>query len=203
MIGAYSQLLQREYQDKLDGRGGEFISYCVEGALRMGRLITDLLAYARAASTEAEFPRAQVDLNAVLKTVLANLQGAIKEAEAQIAVDCLPVVFVQETQIQQVLQNLLANAIKYRNPEVPSRIHISAEHRDSEWIVSVSDNGVGIEPENLEIVFSSFKRLHHDASSGTGLGLSICRRIIERHGGRIWVESEPSEGSTFRFTLPD
>ena len=203
MIGIYSQLLQQDYTGKLDAKADEFIAYCVEGAKRMDRLIKNLLAYARAANTATELPRCSVDLNKVLAAVLTNLEGARRETECEIVADELPTLFVDETQIQQVLQNLVGNAMKYRRPGVPVEIRISAERRDGEWILSIADNGIGIESENLETVFGLFRRLHSDSSSGTGLGLAICRRIVERHGGRIWAESEPEKGSRFRFSLPE
>ena len=169
----------------------------------MDRLIKDLLEYARAAGVEAEFPRTLVDLKAVLGTVLANLEGAVHESGGKVTDGGLPAVWAEETRIQQVLQNLVGNAIKYRRPEVVLQVHISAERRDREWLISVADNGIGIEPRYLDEIFGLFKRLSRDSASGTGLGLAICRRIVEKHGGRIWVESEHGKGSTFRFTLPE
>lgn len=202
MIGAYSQLLQQQYAGKLDAQADQFITYCVEGARRMHRLIADLLEYARASSMEAELPRVSVDMNAILGTVLTNLQGVRQDIECEIVVDNLPTLLVEETQIQQVLQNLVGNAIKYRRPDVSLRIHISVEQREGEWLFSVADNGIGIEPQNLEIVFGLFNR-QHKASAGTGLGLAIARRIVERHSGKIWAESKLGEGSVFRFTLAE
>lgn len=202
MIGAYSQLLQQQYAGKLDAQADQFITYCVEGARRMHRLIADLLEYARASSMEAELPRVSVDMNAILGTVLTNLQGVRQDIECEIVVDNLPTLLVEETQIQQVLQNLVGNAIKYRRPDVSLRIHISVEQREGEWLFSFADNGIGIEPQNLEIVFGLFNR-QHKASAGTGLGLAIARRIVERHSGKIWAESKLGEGSVFRFTLAE
>lgn len=202
MIASYTQLLQIEYSGKLDARADQFIDYCVQGAQRMDRLINDLLAYARAANSESDFPRAMVDLNAVASTVLSNLEALRQNIECEITVDPLPTLFVAETQIQQVLQNLIGNAIKYRRPDVAVRIHVSAECCDGEWIFSVEDNGVGIAPQHIEAVFGLFTRLQTE-SSGTGLGLAIARRIVERHGGRIWAESMVGKGSTFRFALPE
>jgi signal transduction histidine kinase len=187
----------------LDAKANEFIAYCVEGTQRMDRLIKDLLAYARAANTTTAVPRATVNLKTVVEAVLTNLEGARREGECRIAMGELPNVFVEETLIQQVLQNLIGNAIKYRRPSVPVEIKITAEHRGGEWVISVADNGIGIQPESLETVFGLFQRLDRDASSGTGLGLAICRRIVERHGGKIWAESQPGTGSIFQFSLPD
>ena len=202
MIGIYSQLLQTTYSGKLDTQADTYIGYCVEGARRMDRLIKDLLDYARAAGVEEEYPRTNVDLNAVLATVLANLEGARQESGGEITAGELPVVLAESTGIQQVLQNLVGNAIKYRRADVKPQVHLSAASHDGEWLISVSDNGIGIEPRYLDEVFGLFKRLSRNPSSGTGLGLAICRRIVENHGGRIWVESKPGEGSTFSFTLP-
>jgi two-component system NtrC family sensor kinase len=203
MIGAYSQLIQQEYASQLDARAHQFISYCIEGVERMDRLITDLLTYARAASTETELPRAVVDLNAVVATALANLQGIRRDIDCEIVVEPLPTLLLEEMQIQQVLQNLIGNAIKYRRPDAAVRIHVSAQRRGNEWLFSVQDNGIGIAEKDLAVVFELFTRLQQTSSSGTGLGLAIARRIVQRHGGRIWVESRLGEGSTFHFTLPD
>jgi len=203
MIGAYSQLLQQEYAEKLDSRAHQFISYCVDGAERMDRLITDLLAYARAASSETELPRVPVDLNAVAATVVTNLQGVRQNIDCEIVVEPLPTLLLEEMQIQQVLQNLIGNAIKYRRPDVAVRIHVSARRQNGQWLFSVQDNGIGIAEKDLTVVFELFSRLQQTSSSGTGLGLAIARRIVERHGGRIWVESRLGEGSVFHFTLPD
>jgi two-component system NtrC family sensor kinase len=203
MIGAYSQLIQREYAGQLDSRADQFLSYCVAGVERMDRLINDLLAYARAASTEMELPRAAVDLNAVAAAALSNLQGIRQDIDCEILVAPLPTLLLEETQIQQVLQNLIGNAIKYRRPDAAVRIRVSAQRQNDKWLFSVQDNGIGIAEKDLEIVFELFSRLQQTAFSGTGLGLAIARRIIERHGGRIWVESRPGEGSVFHFTLPD
>jgi two-component system NtrC family sensor kinase len=201
MIGAFSQLLQQEYAGRFDSRADQFISYCVEGVQRMQRLIMDLLAYARAASTDVELRRSSVDLNQTLEIVLNNLQGLRREIECEIDVDHLPTLLLEESQIQQVFQNLISNAIKYRSNGMTLRVRVGAERRDGEWLFSVSDNGIGIAAENLETVFGLFNRLQQNASSGTGLGLAIARRIVERHGGRIWVESVVGNGSTFQFTV--
>jgi signal transduction histidine kinase len=202
MIGAYAQLLRAEYAGKLDARADQFFSYCLDGVGRMDRLITDLLTYARTASTDAQLNRTAVNLNNVVNGVLENLEALRQEAGGEIIVQPLPTVFADEILIQQVFQNLIGNAMKYRRPDVRPRICVSAELRDHESILSVADNGVGIAPENLELVFGPFKRLEQGGARGTGLGLAITRRIVERHGGKIWAESTLGLGSTFHFTLP-
>ena len=201
MVGIYSQLLQRNYQGKLDSTADEFIGHCVEGVRRMDTLIQDLLVYAQSAGT-ADRPSETVDLERILEKALSNLQAAIRENEAEVTHDPLPWLAIEPVRIQQLFQNLIGNAIKYRRAEVVPKIHIAANKVRDEWCFSVSDNGIGIEAEYREDVFGLFKRLHEDKSSGTGLGLAICKRTVERYGGRIWVESEPGRGSTFLFSLP-
>ncbi|HVV44903.1 MAG TPA: ATP-binding protein, partial [Bryobacteraceae bacterium] len=202
MIGISSELLQVEYAERLDEKANEFLSRCVQGARRMDTFIRDLLIYVRATSTETELPRSLVNLNELASRVLANLEGARVESGSEITVGNLPALIVEETRIQQLLQNLIGNAIRYRRAEVKPRIRVSAERGDGLWTFSVADNGIGIDPEDCERVFAPFKRLSGTHSPGSGLGLAICRRIVERHGGRIWVEPAPGHGSVFRFTLP-
>jgi light-regulated signal transduction histidine kinase (bacteriophytochrome) len=201
MIGIYSQLLQRRYRDMLDANGAQYVDYCVEGAQRMDRLIHDLLEYARA--TQGGDPAVEpVDCNVVLEKALANLHGAIEESGAKIVRGHLPSLCIEEIRMQQLLQNLVGNAIKYRRPGEVPRVRIAAQQRDKEWLFLVEDNGIGIEPEQQQTVFGAFKRLHKGGYTGTGLGLAICQRIVEHYGGRIWVESASNGGSVFYFTFP-
>jgi PAS domain S-box-containing protein len=200
MVSSYTQLLARRYKDKLDQDANEFIDFAVDGANRMQRLINDLLMYSRV-STRGQPPE-PVDTFSALGQAIANLGMAIDDNHAMISNDELPVVMADESQIVQVFQNLIANGIKFHGTEAP-RIHISAAEKGNEWVFSVRDNGIGIAPEYHSRLFVIFQRLHgHDQYPGTGIGLAVCKRIVERHGGRIWVESEADKGSTFYFTLP-
>ncbi len=200
MVASFTQLLAQRYQGKLDADADEFIGYVVDGAHRMQELVNDLLAYSRVGTQGQKF--AAVDCENVLHTVLTNLQKALEESGGQVTHDHLPTVYGDKTQLGQVLQNLVANALKFRSSE-PPRVHISAQEINGEWRFSVRDNGIGIDPEHAERIFVLFQRLHtRDKYPGTGIGLSIAKKIVERHGGRIWVESEAGEGSTFYFSLP-
>lgn len=200
MVASYTRLLARRYQGQLDEDANEFIGYAVDGVNRMQELINDLLAYSRAGSRRRE--PADVSMDEVLARVLQGLGPAIEEAGATVVSEPLPEVHGDSGQLAQLLQNLVANAIKFRGDKAP-RVEISARREGDEWVFSVSDNGIGIAPEFSERIFVIFQRLHSRAEyPGTGIGLSICRKIVERHGGRIWVGSEPGEGTTFRFTLP-
>jgi len=200
MVSSYTQLLERRYKDKLDADAKEFIAYAVDGANRMQRLIQDLLVYSRVSSRGK--PLTPTDCNAVLGTVRINLSVAIEENNARITHDELPIVMADDTQLVQVFQNLIGNAIKFHSEE-PPRIHVSTEKNKKGWVFSVRDNGKGIDPQYHERIFVIFQRLQGKGEyPGTGIGLAICKRIIERHGGRIWVESEPGKGSTFYFTIP-
>jgi PAS domain S-box-containing protein len=200
MVASYTQLLRRRYHDKLDEDANEFIGFAVDGATRMQRLINDLLAYSRVGTRGKEF--APTDANEVLDRVVADLGAAIRESEATVTRDELPRVMADASQLGQVFQNLVANAIKFRRQE-PPRVHVAAERRGNEWVFSVRDNGIGIAPEYQERIFVLFQRLHTQAEyPGTGMGLAICKKIVERHGGRIWVESEAGQGTTFFFTIP-
>lgn len=198
MITSYTQLLARRYGEKLDADADEFIRFIVDGTLRMQALIRDLLEYSRVGSRELNF-RA-TDCEQVLQQVLTDLKALQEETGAVVTHDPLPTVLADESQMTQLFQNLITNAIKFRGPEVPV-VHLGAEPVSGGWRLSVRDNGIGIEPAYRERVFEAFQRLHSREYPGTGVGLAICQRIADRHGGRIWVESAPGRGSTFFFTL--
>jgi hypothetical protein len=200
MVASYVQLLERRYKDKLDSDANEFIAYAVDGAGRMQSMINDLLDYSRVGTAGKTFEK--TDCAHVLGQAVVNLQGAIEESGAVIAKNKLPTIKADESQLIQLFQNLIDNAIKFRGNE-PSRVHVAAKKKGKEWLFSVQDNGIGIDPQYAERIFVIFQRLHNRKKySGTGIGLAICKRIAERHGGRIWVESEPGKGSTFFFTIP-
>lgn len=202
MVSTYSQMLKKRYGGKLDAHADQYISYTVEGATRMERLITDLLAYTSLTSAP-EGAAMDVDANEALLGAISNLQAAIEESGTVITRPALPRVWMQPVHLQQVFQNLLGNAIKYRSKETP-KIVIDAVQRESEWLFSVQDNGIGIDGQYANDIFGIFKRLHSAADySGTGIGLAICKRIVERYGGRIWVESQLGSGATFLFTIRD
>jgi light-regulated signal transduction histidine kinase (bacteriophytochrome) len=199
-VSSFCDLLEKEYGDKLDGDGKQYMAYVVDGAARMRRLIQDLLLYSRIQSQAGE-PQ-DVDGNQALKEALYNLEGAIEDAGAVVTHDELPIVKADGRQFAQLLQNLIGNGIKYRGEASP-KIHVSVEDDDSHWIFSIKDNGIGIAPQYHEKVFGIFKRLHGRGEySGTGIGLAICKRIVDRLKGNIWIESEEGEGSTFRFKVP-
>ncbi len=201
MVTSYLQLLERRYKDSLDSDADEFIAYAVDGAARMQGLINDLLMYSRVGTRGK--PLEPTDCSAVLKSVLANLQVAIEENGAVVTYDTLPTVMADETQLMRVFQNLISNAIKFRS-DLPPEIHVEIERNDGEWLFSVRDNGIGIAPQYFERIFIIFQRLHNRSKyPGTGIGLAVCKKIVERHGGRICVASEPEKGSTFYFTIPD
>ncbi len=195
------QLLQKRYAGQLDDRANTFIAHAVAGVLRMQALIEDLLAFSRLNSkARASGP---VDLGDVLATVLENLQVAIAESGAQITHDVLPAVTGDAGQLSHLLQNLVANALKFRGGK-PAVVHVGARRDGPQWVFSVSDQGIGIEPKHFARIFGIFKRLHtREEYAGNGIGLTLCQRIVERHGGRIWVESELGQGTTFYFSLPD
>jgi signal transduction histidine kinase len=199
MVASYVQLLKRRYSGRLDADADEYIRFAVEGAVRMQKLIDDLLAYSRL-STQVR-PFAPCDCNAVLGATLASLQMAIKESGAVITNQALPMILADATQLGIVLQNLVGNAIKFHGP-APPRIHIDARKDGEEWVFSVTDNGVGIDPQYSDQVFVMFKRLNGRDFSGNGIGLAVCKSIVERHGGRIWFESRPHQGTTFHFSYP-
>lgn len=201
MVASYLQLLEKRYKDRLDDDAREFIDYAVDGATRMKALINDLLAYSRVGTHGKLFE--PVDGEKVLGRTLANLEAKIAESDAIITHDPMPEIIADEAQIVQLLQNLLSNAIKFSGDKRPE-IHIGAERAGREWRFSVRDNGIGIEPEFADRIFVLFQRLHTiDEYEGTGIGLAICKKVVERHGGRIWVESEPGRGTTFYFTIPE
>jgi PAS domain S-box-containing protein len=202
MVASYTQLLSRRYKGKLDSDADEFIAFAVDGAGRMQRLIQDLLAYSRVGTRGSEL--LDISSENALRQALLNLRGAIEESGALVTHDPLPTVSADETQLIQLFQNLVGNAIKYQGPGVP-KVHIAAARGGGKkWIFSVQDNGLGIEPQYFEKIFGMFQRLHkREAFAGTGIGLAICKKIVEQHGGRISVESKPGHGSTFRFALAE
>ena len=200
MIRTFSELLSRRYTGRLDVEGDEFIGRIREGAERMDRLIRDLLAWSQAAHGQ-EPPPQQADCDQILEATLSTLQPAIAEANAVITYDKLPSVTAIPSGVAQVFQNLISNAVKYHG-EQPPRVHISARPEGPEWVFSVEDNGVGFGASESDEIFQIFRRLHGRNVPGTGIGLALCKRIVERHGGRIWAESEPRRGSTFYFSLP-
>jgi signal transduction histidine kinase len=200
IIRGYVQLLAKRYKGKLDADADDFIKYAVEGVGRMQRLIKDLLEYSSLGiNGETLKPSECTEL---VHRALANLQAAIQESGAEVTYDPLPAIAVDPSQVSRVFQNLIGNAIKFHGEEAP-RVHISAEQRGEEWVFSVRDNGIGMDPDQSERIFMIFQRLHpREEYDGTGIGLAICKKIVERHGGRIWVESEEGKGSTFYFTIP-
>jgi light-regulated signal transduction histidine kinase (bacteriophytochrome) len=213
-VASYTQLLGRRYRGRLDEDADEFIDFAVDGANRMQRLIRDLLEYSRVGTRGGAFE--PVAAGEVLEAALRDLAHRVEETGAVVTHDPLPTVLADPSQLRQLFQNLLGNALKYRGEETP-RIHVAATREASEvaapqgaanagggmWRFAVRDNGIGIAPEYQERIFVIFQRLHTQAEySGTGIGLAICKKIVERHGGRIWVESEPGRGTTFWFTLP-
>ncbi len=199
MVSSYLQLIEGRYADELDANGEEFLEYAVDGAERMREMIDALLEYSRV-ETRGQ-PLEPIDLDDVLEDVIDDLQLQIQETNAEITTERLPRVEGDASQLRQVLQNLLSNALEYSGDE-PPRVHVDAERRGDEYVVSVHDEGIGIPPENQDSVFEVFQRLHsREEYDGTGIGLALCERIVERHGGEIWVDSEPGKGSTFSFTL--
>jgi PAS domain S-box-containing protein len=201
MVASYTQLLARRYGGRLDEDADEFIGYAVDGATRMQALINDLLAYSRVQRKELEL--ATVDSGDAVDAALANLRGAIEDREAAVVVDDeLPEVRGDLTQLTQLFQNLLGNALKFTNGARPE-VHVGVRRRPEEWVFSVSDNGIGIDPQHTDRIFEVFQRLHtRQEYPGTGIGLAVCKKIVERIGGRIWVQSSPGEGATFSFAIP-
>jgi len=202
MVASYLQLLERRYGDSLEGEAKEFMAFAVDGANRMKRLINDLLAYSRVGTRGDEF--SSINLNQIVGRVHSNLIEQIEESGAVITHDALPTLTGDETQLLQLYQNLISNAIKFRKPEIPPGIHLGAVRENGDWKMFVRDNGIGFDPKYSERIFVLFQRLHSNQEyRGTGIGLAVSKRIVERHGGRIWVESKPGEGTTFFFTLPE
>jgi len=200
MVTSYLHLLAQDYRGRLDATADEFIAYAVDGPAWMQRLMQDLLAYWRMATQPQAF--APTDGEQVLTLALANLQGAIAESGAVVTHDPLPTVMVDAAQCVQVVQHLIANAIKFRSAQ-PPHVHMTATRQAGEWVFAVRDNGMGLDPAHAALIFELFQRLHSGpAYPGTGLGLAMCKKIIERHRGRIWVESHPGQGATFFFTIP-
>jgi len=202
MVASYTQLLAKRYKGRLDSEADEFIAYAVDGSNRMQGLIQDLLAYSRS-GTNGKALR-EVSSEKALEDALSNLRATIQESGAVVTHDSLPAITSDDTQLVQVFQNLVGNAIKYRSAEVP-QVHVSAtKNGGKEWIFSVRDNGLGIDPQYFERIFVLFQRLHgREEFKGTGIGLTICKKIVERLGGRIWVESKLKKGATFYFALPE
>ncbi|GAA6621822.1 ATP-binding protein [Scytonema sp. NUACC26] len=200
-VTGYTQLLVDEYKDRLDESALEYMDLIVDGASRMQQLIQDLLAYSRVSSRGQEFR--PIDVNDLLRQALQNLQVAIAQSNANISHDTLPTISGDKTQLVQLFQNLIGNAIKFRREE-PPQIYIAAELKDDNWLFSVRDNGIGMKPQYLDRIFEIFKRLHTRTEfPGTGIGLAICKKIVERHKGRIWAESQLGRGTTFYFTVPE
>lgn len=199
-VAGYTQLLEQEYLDRLDESAKEYMEYIVDGSTRMQQLIRDLLTYSRVGTRTQAF--ALTDCNIVVRQAMDNLRVTIAESNATITYDALPTVIADKNQLVQLFQNLIGNAIKFRREE-PPHIHLSGETQNSEWLIRVSDNGIGIKPRYLDRIFEIFKRLHtRKEFPGTGIGLAICKKIVERHGGKIWAESQLGVGTTFYLTIP-
>ncbi|MGB6387305.1 MAG: ATP-binding protein [Terriglobales bacterium] len=200
MVAAYTQLLAERYRGKLDENADKFIGYASEGALRMQALIQDLLAFSRVGRNDARC--AEVDCDGVMKEILLSLGPAMQESSAVVTHGPLPVVCADRSQLTQVFQNLIGNAIKFRGKEAPA-VSVQAEKSGEQWLFSVSDNGIGIAPEHAENIFVVFQRLHARTEyPGNGIGLAICKKIVQHYGGKIWVEGQAGHGSVFKFTLP-
>lgn len=199
MVGSFLQLLQQRYKDKLDKEANDYIYYAVDGAARMKRMISDLLNYSR---TNKEWQIAPVDISETIQEALKNLRASINDSGAGIEVGSMPLLNADSAQMLQLFQNLIANAIKFRKENMQPAIKISACKKNGEWLFSVEDNGIGIEKRYADKIFVIFSKLHNKTRyEGTGIGLSIAKKIVERHGGKIWFESEPGKGTTFYFTL--
>lgn len=200
MVSSYTQLLAKRYGGHLDADAHDFIHYAVDGANRMQLLIRDLLSYSRVTTRGSPF--VPVHVEAVLAEAIENLHTAIAESGASVTHGPLPMVTADRSQLMRVFQNLVANAIKFRKEGEPPRVHVSCEPCDGRWLFAVQDNGVGIDPKYFDRIFVIFQRLHTQQQyPGTGLGLALCQRIVMRHGGEMWVESEVGRGTTFFFTI--
>jgi signal transduction histidine kinase len=200
MVAAYTQLLAERYRGKLDADADKYIGYAVEGALRMQTLVRDMLAFSRVGRNG--IGSSHSDCNSIVQEALLNLKAAIEESGAVVTLDNLPTIQAERTQLVQLFQNLIGNAIKFRRKE-PLIIRVFAEPQGSFWQFTVADNGIGIAPEYKDLIFVIFQRLNtREEYSGNGVGLAICKKIVERYGGKIWIESKPGQGCTFYFTLP-
>lgn len=200
MVSSYLQLLERRYKDKLDSDAEDFINFAVDGAQRMHKLIGDLVSYSRINTRAGAFE--PTDFSEVLQRALGASNEAVSASGAVVTADPLPTLVADGPQVEQLFRHLIDNALKFQNGKRP-RVHVGAEQREGEWVFFVRDNGIGIDPELADRIFVIFQRLHGRGEyTGTGMGLAICQRIVERRGGRIWVESEPGKGSTFFFTMP-
>jgi PAS domain S-box-containing protein len=200
-ISGFTELLERRYKGRLDEKADHYITFILEGTKQMQQVIQDLLEYSRVQTKAHEFGR--IDTNESYKQALQNLHALITRKEARVSKDPLPEIYADGTQITQLFQNLIGNALKFQKPDVTPEIHVSARREENRWVFSVRDNGIGIEPRFNDRIFKIFQRLHAKGEyEGTGIGLAICKRIVERHGGEIYVESTPGEGSTFYFTIP-
>lgn len=200
-VMSFTELLERRYRDQLDDRAKEYIDFAVNGARRMQELIRDLLDYARIGEKAERYE--YTDVNAILSIIEENLKDTIQSSNAAITYANLPSLYVNPVRLMRVLQNVIGNGLKYQEEGRTPAIHVSAERRGGEYLFTVKDNGIGMKPEYCQKIFEPFRRLHrHEEYSGTGMGLSICRKLVEGMGGAIWAESEPGQGSTFRFTVP-
>ena len=201
MVSSFIQLLERRFEHQLDDKARQYIHYAQEGSQRMSQLIQDLLKFSRV--RRGAWEPTPVDLNDLFSQSVANCRATIEETGAVITCERLPLVQGEPSQLSQLLQNLLVNAVKFRKQDVTPAVHVSATRQDKQWLFAVRDNGIGIAPEQHERIFLIFQRLHSRKKyNGTGIGLAVCQRIVDFHGGRIWVESEPGQGSTFFFNLP-
>lgn len=200
-VASFCQLLQRRYAGQLDERADQYIAFAVDGAQRMQRLINDLLAFSRIGRLTTGFT--EVDLNKVMGDVAGQTEAAVQYADAELTWGEMPTIRGEEPLLTNLLVNLVSNSVKFRRPDVPPKVHVSARLVDGEWEISCRDNGIGIEPEFADKIFVIFQRLHSkDAYPGTGIGLAIVKKIVEYHGGRVWVDTDAGEGTTIRFTLP-
>lgn len=201
-IRTFNQLLAKDYAGKLDPKADQYISFVVDASARMQTLVSDLLNYSRVLDSEAPRQVKAVNSATVLEIAMMDLRQSIQESGASIRYGDLPEVLMDETHLKQLFENLIGNAIKYRRPEVPLEISVDAQLCEGRWLFSVEDNGIGIESQYFDQIFQAFRRLHGKDYPGSGIGLTICKEIVETSGGRMWVESEPGQGSTFKFTLP-